>query len=72
MARELSSLGREKESEFRGLSSKTGGGEQLEIFLNNAINTDSESASQQFGIFLNIARLNHSCCPNAGTEIPKY
>ena len=69
VARQFSSLGREKQREYRDLSSKTGvGGEELDIFLNNAINTDSESGSQQFGIFLKIARLNHSCCPNAGTE----
>ena len=66
--REYSNLSRDKQRQFSDLTSKTGGGEEYEIFLNNAINTDSDSESQQFGIFLTIARLNHSCCPNAGTE----
>ena len=68
VARELSRLGRDKQREFSDLRSKTGGGEELEVFLNNAINTDSHSDSQQFGLFLKIARINHSCCPNAGEE----
>ena len=69
VARELSRLGRDKQREFSDLRSKTGGGEELEVFLNNAINTDSHSDSQQFGLFLKIARINHSCCPNAGRKI---
>ena len=64
VGRKYCSLSRDRQRQLSDLSSKTGGGEEYEIFLNNAINTDSE----QFGIFLTIARLNHSCCPNAGTE----
>ena len=72
VARKCSSLSREKQRQLSDLTRKTTGGEvemerkQYEIFLNNAINTDSDSDSQQFGLFLTIARLNHSCCPNAG------
>ena len=74
VARKYSSLSREKQRQLSDLTRKTTGGKgevemarkQYEIFLNNAINTDSDSDSQQFGLFLTIARLNHSCCPNAG------
>ena len=68
VSQKYSALGGERQRQFSDLTSKTAGGEEYEIFLNNAINTDSDSESQQFGIFLTIARLNHSCCPNAGTE----
>ena len=68
VGRKYCSLSRDKQRELSDLSSKTGGREEYEIFLNNAINTDSDSDSQQFGIFPTIARLNHSCCPNAGRE----
>ena len=70
VARKYYSLSRDQQSQLSDLTRKTGGGEgeQYEIFLNNAINTDSECDSQQFGLFLTVARLNHSCCPNAGRE----
>ena len=68
VAREFSSLSRDRQSQLSDLTTKTGAGGQFEIFLNNAVNTDSDSGSQQFGIFSTIARLNHSCCPNAGNE----
>ena len=68
VGRKYCSLSRDKQRQLSDLTSKTGAGEEYEIFLNNAINTDEDSDSQQFGIFLTIARLNHSCCPNAGTE----
>ena len=34
-------------------------------FYNNAINT----SGQQFGLFLTIAMVNHSCVPNAGEAL---
>ena len=59
--REVAGLSRDQQRQFSDLKPREGGGE-CEIFLNNAINTDGD----QFGMFLTIARVNHSCCPNAG------
>ena len=62
VGQKYSGLGGERQRQFSDLSGKEGGDSLCDIFLNNAINTDG----QQFGIFLTIARVNHSCCPNAG------
>ena len=62
--RKYRALSIEKQRLFDELKSKEDGGDVCDIFLNNAINTDDD----QFGIFLTIARVNHSCCPNAGIE----
>ena len=64
VSRKYAGLSRDKQRLFSDLKAKEAGGEVCDIFLNNAINTDED----QFGIFLTIARVNHSCSPNAGNQ----
>ena len=64
VSQKYSALGGERQRQFSDLTGRERADSHCDIFLNNAINTDS----QQFGIFLTIARVNHSCCPNAGDQ----
>ena len=57
------SLPQKQKQLFDKLTSKTGTqNSKCDVFLNNAINIDED----KYGIFWNIAMVNHSCAPNAG------
>ena len=61
----MNTLGKEKITIFANLQSKNGDDgpkPNCDKFTNNAVNIDE----CQYGLFLTIAMVNHSCIPNAG------
>ena len=54
-------LSKEKQNSFNDLTTKNSFLKKSDIFLNNAVNINED----QFGVFLTVSRVNHSCDPNA-------
>ena len=55
-------LSADQKKHFGSLTAKSAACTHSDIFINNAINIDADN----YGVFLTIARVNHSCDPNAG------
>ena len=55
-------LSADQKKHFGSLTAKSSACSHSDIFINNAINIDADN----YGVFLTIARVNHSCDPNAG------
>lgn len=55
-------LSADQKKHFGSLTAKSSACTHSDIFINNAINIEADN----YGVFLTIARVNHSCDPNAG------